>query len=232
MTIIVGIVTKSSAVVASDGRISSGAVYEGEIQKSKSSVQSDEFDKTFSLKNGKLIGAISGTMRFQHKSTIEHIESLVQENSLIPYSLDELAKCICAGLKSGLLEVSNEEVLFRFRSIDLILIGPKSHFDLTYQMKSCRIKPNEASASIDYTIDTVDPVKDDHAHWQLFGDDNSQSMVNAFLKREVGLLTKRDEKTLRSISYKAIRHGIKYSTVSKSGDHQTCGGKVYVKNAT
>jgi hypothetical protein len=232
MTIIVGFVTKTSAVVASDGRISSGAYYEGEILKRKSTVKSDEFDKTFSLKNRKLIGAISGTMSFQGKSTIEHIESYVQEYECVTYSLDELTKYLCEKFNSSLLRVSNEEILFRFRSVDLILIGPKSDSDLTFQMKSCRIKPNEANTSIESTIDTVNPEKNDHAYWKLFGDDNSQTVVDTFLQSEIGLLKKRNEKTLRSISYKAIKLGIKESTISKSGDHQTCGGKVYVKNAT
>jgi hypothetical protein len=146
--------------------------------------------------------------------------------------MDDLAINVCEGLKLGLLNTSYEEILFRFRSIDLILIGPKSDSDYTYQLKSCRIKPDETNTSIEYTIKTIDPIKDDHAHWQLFGDDTSQSMVNSFLKKEIGLLKKRNAETLRSISYKAIRLGIKNSTVSKSGDHQTCGGKVYVKNAT
>lgn len=232
MTIIVGFVTKSSAVVASDGRISSSAYYEGEILQRKSIVKSDKFDKTFSLKNGKIIGAVSGTMSFLGKKTSEHIASLVEEYDTVPYSLHELAEYVCEGIKTGLENVSNDEILFRFRSIDLILIGSKSDSDSTYQIKSCRIKPNDTNTSIDYNIDTIDPVKDDHAYWQLFGDDTSQSIVNTFLKNEIGLLKKRNEKTLRSISYKAIRLGIKKSTISKSGDHQTCGGKVFVKNAT
>lgn len=231
MTIIIGFVTKSSAVVASDGRISSGAYYVGGILQRKSEVISDEFDKTFSLKNGKLIGAVSGIMSFQGKKTSEHIASLVEEYDSVPYSLDELAKYVCEGIKTGLLKVSNDEILFRYRSIDLILVGSISDSDSTYQIKSCRIKPNDTNTSIDYNIDTIDPTKDDHTtYWQIFGDDTSQAIVNTFLQNEIGLLKVHDKKNLRSISYKAIKLGIKNSTISKSGDHQTCGGKVFVKN--
>lgn len=231
MTIIIGLITKSSALVASDGRILSGAYYEGDIQKRKSTVESDEFDKTFSLKNGKIIGAISGLMRFQDKTTIEHIKSIAQENYIVPYSLDKLANCICKELKSGLVVVSDEEILFQFRSLDLILIGHKSDLDLTYQIKSCRIKASAKNRNIDYTIDTIDPVINNHVYWQLFGDESSQSKVHIFLNREIGLLNKQNINTLRPIAYKAIRLGIKHSMVSIFGDHQTCGGKVYVKNA-
>lgn len=230
MTIIIGFVTKSSAVVASDGRISSGAYYEGEILQRKSEVISDEFDKTFSLKNGTLIGAVSGIMSFQEKKTSEHIASLVEEYDSVPYSLDELAEYVCEGIKTGLLKVSNDEILFRYRSIDLILVGSISDSKSTYQIKSCRLKPNDTNTSIDYNIDTIDPAKDDLTHWQIFGDDTSQVIVNTFLKNEIRLLKKHDKKNLRSISYKAIRLGITNSTINKSGDHQTCGGKVFVTN--
>ncbi len=231
MTIIIGFVTKSSAVVASDGRISSGVYYEGEILQKKSEVISDEFDKTFSLKNGKLIGAVSGLISFQGKKNSEHIASLVEEYDSVPYSLDELAEYVCEGIKTSLLKVSNDEILFRFRSIDLILVGSISDSKSTYQIKSCRLKPNDTNTSIDYNINTLDPAKDDLTHWQIFGDDTSQTIVNTFLKNKIGLLKKHNEKTLSSISYKAIRLGIKNSTISKSGDHQTCGGKVFVRNA-
>lgn len=230
MTIIIGFVTKSSAVVASDGRISSGAYYEGKFLQRKSEVKSDEFDKTFSLKNGKLIGAVSGTMSFQGKKTSDHIASLVEEYDSVQYSLQELAEYVCEGIKTGLLKVSDDEILFRFRSIDLILIGSKSDSDSTYEIKSCRIKPNDTNTSIDYNIDTKDPVKDNLTHWQIFGDDTSQAIVNTFLQNEIGLLKVHNKKNLRSISYKAISLGIKNSTISKSGDHQTCGGKVFVIN--
>jgi hypothetical protein len=232
MSIIIGFVNKTYAVVASDGRISTGALYEGETLIAKSIIQSDEFDKTFSFKNGKLIGAVSGIMRFKGKSTIEHIESIVNENNLSPFSMGDLAKKVCEGLKQGLLNTSSEEILFRFRSIDLILIGPKSDSDYTNQLKSCRINPDETLTNIEYTVNTIDPISNDLAHYQIFGDDAAQSIVNPFLQKEIGLCKKIDADSLRSISYKAIRLGIKNSTSIKHGDHKSCGGKVYVKNIT
>lgn len=60
MSVIVAVVSGRDGVVASDGRRSSPAVLvDGRVEK-PSIVESDEFDKTFALDCGKVIGAFCG----------------------------------------------------------------------------------------------------------------------------------------------------------------------------
>ncbi|PKL85939.1 MAG: hypothetical protein CVV22_05245 [Ignavibacteriae bacterium HGW-Ignavibacteriae-1] len=231
MSIIIGMLAKNCALVASDGRIISGAKYENGIVTQKSHVTSDEFNKTFTLKNDSIIGVVAGTMEFQGKSISEHIDEILNETCEGEINtFEELLDFISDGLKFKMQNISETEISFQFRIINLILIGYKEKKLSDLSMHAFSFSPNLGTKYIECSKKIVEPVKNNLAQWELFGDVSSQKAVNDFLYERISILKKKTEAKLRSISKNAIELGIKKSTKSASGDHLTCGGKVYIKS--
>lgn len=226
MSIVIGIVTNKCALVASDGRLHSGAYYENDLRVKDSEVICDNFDKTFVLDNNKLIGVAAGTMKFDNKSIEEHLKELFQSEQ---YSPDTLIDSLCEGLKKRIENISPSEIAFAFRKLDLILINSSPGKKKDIKIQACRFYPNSDNSSIEIKKSEIFP-KDGNVEWQLFGDDSSQKKINDFLETKIKKLTNINKKTLRSLLYKAIRRGIKASEQSKEGNNFNCGGKVFVKS--
>lgn len=227
MSIIIGIVTDKCALVASDGRLHSGAYFENGIRTKDSKVIQDDFDKTFVLNGGKIIGAVAGTMKFEDKIIAEHLRELFENNACTPETLiDDL----CEGIKKRLELISSAEIAFVFRKIDLILINSTSGEMKDLKVQARRFHPNSDNSAIEIEKFVISPKVQGHAAWQLFGDDTSQKAIHDFLATEIQKMTFIDEKGLRSLLYKAIRLGIKVSEKSKEGNDLNCGGKVFVKS--
>ena len=126
MSIIIGFVADNCGVVASDSRLTAGAKFDNGIVIKKSSPISDAFDKTFSLNDGKIIGAVTGTMKFNEKTIAVHLEEILVNESSQNDSLEEAIVCLKNNLKERMEHILNEEILFKFRAIDLILIASYS----------------------------------------------------------------------------------------------------------
>jgi hypothetical protein len=228
MSIIIGLISKKCELVASDGRLTSGAEFKfGSVIKKAIPID-DQFDKTFSLKEGRIIGTVAGLMEFHGLKISEHLENILNEECNNVNFLDQTMNCLATKLKTRIEGISDAEILFEHRIIDLILIG--STYDEPNDLKlfSFRFKPDLNSNIITVESSEIPAHRKGFAHWQLFGDDASQESVNRFLSSELKE-TPIEEKRLRSLSYKAIRLGIISSSKHEFGEYPTCGGKPFVK---
>jgi hypothetical protein len=214
------------ALVASDGRLHSGAYYENGTIISNSKVIQDQYDKTFELVNGRLIGCVAGTMEFDGKKVGQHLLELLidmRKNESIVFDL-------CDGLKNKLEEVRSDEIAYCFRKVDLMLIHSVTGAKKDLKIYAIRFSPKNDLSSIEYEIKEVYPEIEGHVAWQLFGDDLSQKAVDCYLHNELKKMVEVTEQGLRSLMYKAVRLGIKESGVFSQGVDKSCGGKVFVKS--
>jgi hypothetical protein len=227
MSIIIGIVTHNCALVACDGRISTGALFEKDKRIKDSKVIRDNFDKTFVLEDNKVIGVVAGTMSFESKSIGEHLKELYTSKQKLPEtSIEDL----CESLKGRLTQITSNEIAFTFRKLDLILITSVSGKHKNMKIQARRFYPNSDNTLIEIEKSEIYPKIQGQVAWQLYGDDSSQKTINKFLETEIQKISSLDEKALRSLLYKAIRLGIKESEKSKDGNYLNCGGKVFVKS--
>jgi hypothetical protein len=227
MSIIIGIVTDTCALVASDGRLHSGAYYENDKRIKDSEVIQDDFDKTFVLNGGKIIGAVAGTMKFEDKIIAEHLVKLMANNTFTPETLVDV---LCKGLREQFEQISSAEIAFAYRKLDLIIINSNSGEMKDMKIQARRLHPDSNNSSIEIERFEISPKVQGHAAWQIYGDDTSQREINDFLSTEIQKMTRIDEKGLRSLMYKAIRLGIKVSEKNNEGNDLNCGGKVFVKS--
>lgn len=71
MSIIVCMIRENHAVAASDGRV----MFEGHIAGNDD--ERDRFNKTFSLLDGKVVGAFSGLTNFDGRTASQHLQGIV-----------------------------------------------------------------------------------------------------------------------------------------------------------
>jgi len=230
MSIIIGFVTSNCGLVSSDGRLTSGAFPDNGLVVKKAIPINDEFDKTFTLKNGTIIGAVAGTMEFQGRKIAIHLEEILTNECKVNTSVEDTLNCLKTHLKNRMEKIPENEILFPFRSIDLILIASPTGSQDNFKIYNSRFKPNSNNTSILIENEVISPGKKNNVYWKLFGDDSSQTAVDNFLKIEISKISKVNEQTLRSLSYKAVRHGIKNSTKHVNGDDLSCGGKPFVRS--
>jgi len=121
MSIIISMISQKGGVVCSDGRKhSSITIKEDETSDDKATIESDNYNKTFIIQN-KLVGAYCGLLEFSNKNISEHISEIVENKMHLNY--EEIVTLIETELKNKLLLISIDEIRFKSRKIDLLLVG-------------------------------------------------------------------------------------------------------------
>jgi hypothetical protein len=229
MSISISLLTTDCALVASDGRLTSGVEINNSMAVKSAMPISDTFDKTFSFFESRLIGTVTGTMEFDGATIINHIESILKNGCYYENSIELTVECLNLKLKEKLEQISLNEILFKYRKIDMTLIGSSSGKNNDFNLYNLCFAPDSSNDNIIVIEEKLTPIKNKVA-WQLFGDDSARKAVKEFLDSELAKIKVATEKNLRSLLYKAIRHGIKHSSNSPFGNEKSCGGKVFVKS--
>lgn len=221
MSIIIGFVSDKCATVASDGR----EIFNG------SSICSDNVDKTFMLDKDRIIGAAAGTTQFQNKNIALHLSEIITVHCQANDNLGQKLAAIETQMKTRLENVNDYEIAFQHRRIDLILIGTNTNNKKDLKIYSMRFKPNASNNKI--TVDTeVNPSgskQNGIVYWNTFGDNRAQQFAEQLFINEINKAAKKNLAFLVSLSYKAIREGIKNSDKHPNNVHLSCGGKPFVK---
>lgn len=224
MSIVLGIISKSCAIVAGDGRVTIEDISEvNGVQQKEKKVRNDDFNKTFSLLNGQIIGCCAGLMEFEGKSIGGHLEEMTNQTDYI-FSIDS----VCETMKNRLKAISEDEVGLFHRKLDLVLIYKTNENPKAYELHSVRFFPNHQNTEIEIQkFESVSTSKINKVWWQIYGDDSARSAVSALLEKEINQRVKVDKKNLIALSKRLIRLGI--SRASKIKNIKTCGGEVFVK---
>lgn len=220
MSIIISMISPKGGVVCSDGRKhSSILIKEDETSDDKAIIESDNYNKTFIIQN-KLIGAYCGLLEFSNKNISEHISQILENKAQFNY--EEIVILIETELKNKLLQISVDEIRFKSRKIDLLLVGRKGKKRM--QISALRFLPDNDTILSSKEI----VITDDGNRYYCFGDDDAQKSAVAVLNNNKARNT--DISFLKKLSKNAINAGIIYSGYHPYSDEKSCGGNVFSRS--
>jgi len=124
MSVLVAVISQDHGVVASDGRRFGSAVVNfasGELNR-PAEVETDDFDKTFAVRGGQIVGAGCGVLEFSGRTVGQHIDEIVGA-AASKESFLEIVERIAAGMLVRLNAIEESEISSQARILDLILVG-------------------------------------------------------------------------------------------------------------
>jgi len=229
MSIIIGLIRDNFGLVASDGRIFPPVDYENGKPKALVMPRDDNSDKTFSLNEGKVIGAYCGNMEFLGKSISEHLTEIYATECNGTTLWSERLSNLYLHLKTR-LESPDCEILFQFRGLNLILISSETGKSKDLKIYWAAFKPVNNKIIIDQNILPSSAKITGTYYWKIFGDDNSQPFVNKYLYESTKLpspfVTKR---LLESKLRNSISTGIEHSLPPVFSTEKSCGGTTFTR---
>ncbi len=192
MSLILAMITSRDGIVASDGRRFGSARFEGGQIVEPALVESEEFDKTFSVGGGKVIGAFAGLMSFTGKDVAEHIDEIFQDSASTETELNVIAAKVAEGIKSKLSNINQQEVIFECRKLDVLLIGCRSQAKRELEIARLRFSPSNREIVVCVNIYS----SGNQIYHALFGDDKATAIAHRLLSnnrapnRNAGFLKK------------------------------------------
>src|SRR5262245_43982630 len=127
MSIIGAIASRKTAIVICDGRRFSSTTLDAEGKAvAPAKIESETWDKTFSVLDGLVVGANAGLLEILSKTFAEHISDVVLEmDDSGTATLYGVAKRIGDHIKSKLEVIPQDEVSFANRKLDILIVGQK-----------------------------------------------------------------------------------------------------------
>jgi len=231
MSVILALVSGRDAVIASDGREFGPAQLDratGQVLR-RAQVAGGDFDKTFVLFGGKVVGAFAGLTRFSGKTVGEHIAEIVGEGRATPPSLADVDEAVREELIARLSSVSPDEVLPDCRKVDVLLAGGAQLTRRHFQIARLRFAPHQGGLGVLCQADRVAHRPGDTMRYAMFGDD-SASAAGAQLV-EANQSRKTDREFMLGLAMRAIKAGIAACGIHPNGDAPACGGRVFLKQS-
>jgi hypothetical protein len=223
MSIILGLVTSRDGIVMSDGRMFGSALLDNGKVVEEASIKSEEFDKTFCLDQGRLIGTLAGLMQFSGKKVSEHIEDIWQTSAKSKTEFTDIANELCEGLKGKLTNINPNDVVFECRKIDLVLIGRMTATKRQLVMGRFRFSPMNNQMS--FSADMFPGEK--LIKYCTFGDEKAQAAVARVMTENK--TSNRYATFLKILANRSIRAGIKRSGCQPYGSEPACGGRTFTQ---
>ncbi len=231
MSVILALVSRRDAVVASDGREFGSAeldVVTGRVLQ-RAPVATDDFDKTFVLFGGKVVAAFAGLTRFGGRTVGEHIIQIVGKGGVAPPSLADVGNAVKEELIARLSSVSPDEVLPDSRKVDVLLAGGAQLTRHDFQIWGLRFQPADDCAPISCEQHVQPYDKRQLLRYGRFGDDDAVRAVDACMASNASSLS--DREFMLDLATRAIEAGIAVCGIHPNGDAPSCGGKVFWKQS-
>jgi len=223
MSVIVALISARDGVVASDGRRFGSALFANGKIVQPASVESEEFDKTFCLYGGKLIGAFAGLMSFSGRNIAQHILEIVDNSGCATTEFSSIADKLEQGMISKLGQIGEQEVIFDCRKLDVLLAGGKSLTRREFRIAAFRFFPR--NGTIISQRDIV--VADKAIRYYLYGEDKARTAADGLLGANSA--PNRDANFLKTLASRAVEAGIRAAGNHPYGSQAACGGKVFTK---
>jgi hypothetical protein len=223
MSVIVALISNRDGVVVSDGRLFGSALLDNGRVTQPASIESDEFDKTFSLGRGKLIGAFSGLMRFSGKTVSEHVSEVAVPLLCRPVDLQTLTKEIEKEITQRLAHIDDREVIFPCRRLDMLLVAGMNLSRSEIRIVSIRFYPKDNVMT--WETDTV--AADRANRYCVRGEDHAAAAADRLLANNHA--PNRDAAFLKKLATKAVQSGIRAAGTHPHGSDPACGKKIFVR---
>ncbi len=221
MSIIAAFVSGEAGLVASDGRIFTPAIFNSKRVLKQAEIEQNDFDKTFNF-NNYIIGAFCGLIRFNGLTTSNHIIEILSTITEPAGNFENTCHTFGDNFRARLLSISPDEVLFNFRTVDILLVRRISK--KVMGVVKMRFLPNHSDICIESNLSNI---KKDTNRYFLFGNDRAQKgAINVFTANTA---KNHDSNFLSKLITKAIQAGITSSGQNKFSPEKECGGIIFKK---
>jgi len=221
MSVIAALISTRDGVTASDGRRFSPKDLVNGMPSKPLKVESDDFDKTFSLAGGKVIGAFCGLLGFGKRTIAEHIQEITRDSFRSGMTFMEIVELVEQELTARLNQVDDEEVTRLCRNVDLLLVGGAQLTRNKMRIAGVRFcaKPDRVTPS----RDVVSAPKANQ--YYVYGEDLAR--IAAAKTFEGNHVPGRDVSFLTRLVRHAIDVGIQNCGIKEPGGLRACGGRVF-----
>jgi len=221
MSIILALTSGRDGVVASDGRRFHSVHLVNGVPSEPASVSTDEFNKTFSLNGGNVVGAFCGLLEFSGATVAEHIADITSNMSSACGTFLSLVIRIEEQLRNRLNEIDTVEVIPSCRNVDLQLVG-----GACLTRADVRIAAVRFCAGDDGVTTSRELVSAGRANrYYTYGDDQAVAGASAVLN--ANRAPNKDAKFLLQLARRAIEFGIRNCGTHPHGTERACGGKTF-----
>lgn len=232
MSIIIGLVSKKYALVASDGRETSLEVLDANNNiLTKAVPMNDTLDKTFSLADNKIIGASAGLMSFSNLYIKDHLSNIFQSYCAGIKDISDIINIIEINFLVLLNNIPIQDIAIKHRVVDILFVFSEKGIK---KIKTLRFKPDVNNTTIiSFESETIPSLNkklnDIELLFYLFGDDNAKLHAKKYLSQANSKNKIMPKQLLKAIIEKAILIGINNSNQHPFGDSNTCGGNISYK---
>jgi hypothetical protein len=224
VSIIVALASARDGIVGSDGRRFSSAIWERGVVTVPPRIERDDFDKTFALNNGRVVGAFCGLLEFGGLTVGNHVQHIVEPLLLGDPDLRTLTNAVRSGLSTRLRNINDQEVVFDSRKLDLILVGGRNLSRAEMCIVAFRFSPS--NGRIESTMKEALPDKSRKRYYVL-GDDEAGSAASKFFENDRS--PSLDARVLEHLVRTSIARGIESSGKGPNGQDPACGGTIFTK---
>ena len=221
MSVIAALISTRDGTIASDGRRFNSVHLVNGVPTEPTSVASDDFDKTFSLADGKMVGAFCGLLEFSGATIAEHIRDITSGSFPSGAAFMQIVELVEQQLTARLNLVDDGEVIPPSRNVDLLLVGGAQLTRGDMKIVGIRFcaKPNGVAP----TRDVVSAGKANR--YYVYGEDLARAAAaKTFDDNHVA---SKDSPSLMKLVREAINAGIQNCGVKEHGAHRACGGQVF-----
>lgn len=221
MSVIAAFISTRDGTVASDGRRFKSVVLVNGVPTEPPSITADDFDKTFSLGDGKVVGAFCGLLEFSGATVPEHIRDITEGSFSGGTTLLQIVDLIEQQLTNRLNQIDDGEVIPPCRNVDLLLVGGAQ-----LSRGDVRIAGIRFCGQPDGVTPARDIVSADKANrYYVYGEDLARAAAaRTFDNNHVA---SSDSGFLMKLVRQAINAGIQNCGVQKHGTHRACGGQIF-----
>ena len=209
MSIGLSLISKKGAAVASDG-----------IRMSPRGEAEDDFDKTFSLDDPRIIGIHVGLTDFQGATNAQHIKDIIVQNSSV--CMNDVVATVASKL-SERLESSGITALDR--RVELILVGRKDLSLGEFEIHTIDFKPAPNGK-----IAVTSARYKDAGAYAHSGDDQARAAAKEVIEAAQTKRSALRVRKLKELAERAIRAGVKHCGPHPNfPDQPACAGGPYTK---
>jgi len=224
MSIIVALISEKDGIVASDGRLFGPAMFENDQVIQPAAIESDEFDKTFSLGEGRLIGAFSGLTHFSGKNIREHVEEVIVPLLHSTTSFEALSLELEKEFYSRFIQIDSHEVILPCRKLEMLLVAGNNLNRSEMRIRSIRFIPKGNEIVKESNIFAADKTRN---RYVVGGDMQAGRAAMDVLGGRIAI--EKDSAFLKKLAKQAIQAGIVATGAHPLGIDPACGGSIFVQ---
>jgi hypothetical protein len=221
MSVIAALISTRDGIVASDGRQFTSVCLVNDLPTEPPGIATDEFDKTFSLDGGKVVGAFCGLLQFSRATIAQHIRDITNGCFSNGTTFAQIVERVEQELTQRLNQIDDAEVIPSCRKVDLLLVGGVQF--ARRDMRIAAIRFCWLPVGLSPTKEIVSAGKANQ--YYVFGEDLACAAATKTFANNYA--PNRDATFLIKLARQAVSAGIRNCAIQQHGIHPACGGRIF-----